>query len=39
MKEIILEKRVIKILERYPEKHQRQIKNKILSLINNPVPQ
>ncbi|MCC8407233.1 MAG: type II toxin-antitoxin system RelE/ParE family toxin [Rickettsia endosymbiont of Ecitomorpha arachnoides] len=38
MKEIVLEKRVIKILERYPEKHQRQIKNKILSLMNTPVP-
>ncbi|WP_412708331.1 type II toxin-antitoxin system RelE family toxin [Candidatus Rickettsia kedanie] len=24
----------MKILDRYPEKHQRQIKNKILALIN-----
>ncbi|WP_341788410.1 type II toxin-antitoxin system RelE/ParE family toxin [Rickettsia endosymbiont of Lasioglossum villosulum] len=38
MREIVLEKRVIKTLERYPEKHQRQIKNKILSLMENPIP-
>ncbi|AFC71325.1 type II toxin-antitoxin system RelE family toxin [Rickettsia australis] len=37
MKEIILEKRIIKILDRYPENHQRKIKNKILALINNSV--
>ncbi|ABV74867.1 hypothetical protein A1C_02885 [Rickettsia akari str. Hartford] len=33
MKEIILEKRVIKILDRYPERHQRKIKNTILALM------
>lgn len=38
MREIVLEKRVIKTLERYPEKHQRQIKNKILSLMENLIP-
>ncbi|ABE05272.1 cytotoxin [Rickettsia bellii] len=38
MREIVLEKRVIKTLERYPEKHQRQVKNKILSLMENPIP-
>ncbi len=36
--QIILEKRVTKSIVRYPEKHQRQIKDKILSLKNNPVP-
>ena len=36
---IILERRVAKKILSYPEKHQRQIKDKILSLRDNVMPQ
>lgn len=36
--QIHLEKRVVKTIEGYPPKHQRQVKEKILSLQLNPLP-
>ena len=39
MHTIILERRVIKKILSYPAKHQRQIKEKILSLRENTMPQ
>jgi mRNA interferase RelE/StbE len=39
MYDIFLEKRVSKSIGSYPEKHQKQIKEKILSLRENATPQ